>query len=99
MKVDVFSPEDNVGDVIGDLNRRRGMIKSQEVGVTGVRVKADAPLAEMFGYIGHSAHADVRPRPVLDGVLALRALPGQRCRGSYRGSERAQGEQVVPHGL
>jgi elongation factor G len=53
MKVDVFSPEDNVGDVIGDLNRRRGMIKAQEVGVTGVRVKADAPLAEMFGYIGH----------------------------------------------
>jgi elongation factor G len=53
MKVDVFSPEDNVGDVIGDLNRRRGMIKSQDVGVTGVRVKADAPLGEMFGYIGH----------------------------------------------
>ena len=53
MKVDVFSPEDNVGDVIGDLNRRRGMIKSQDAGVTGVRVKADAPLAEMFGYIGH----------------------------------------------
>jgi elongation factor G len=53
MKVDVFSPEDNVGDVIGDLNRRRGMIKAQEVGVTGVRVKAEAPLAEMFGYIGH----------------------------------------------
>ena len=53
MKIDVFSPEDNVGDVIGDLNRRRGMIKSQEVGVTGVRVKAEAPLAEMFGYIGH----------------------------------------------
>jgi elongation factor G len=53
MKVDVFSPDDNVGDVIGDLNRRRGMIKSQDVGVTGVRVKADAPLGEMFGYIGH----------------------------------------------
>ncbi|MEJ2298170.1 MAG: elongation factor G, partial [Woeseiaceae bacterium] len=53
MKIDVFSPEDNVGDVIGDLNRRRGMIKSQEAGATGVRVKADAPLAEMFGYIGH----------------------------------------------
>jgi len=53
MKVDVFSPEDNVGDVIGDLNRRRAMIKSQDAGATGVRVKADAPLAEMFGYIGH----------------------------------------------
>tara|TARA_R110002073_G_scaffold175275_2_gene332678 strand:- start:35011 stop:37104 length:2094 start_codon:yes stop_codon:yes gene_type:complete len=53
MKVDVFTPEDHVGDVIGDLNRRRGMIKDQEAGATGVRVKADVPLSEMFGYIGH----------------------------------------------
>ncbi|MDO6683659.1 MULTISPECIES: elongation factor G [unclassified Oceanobacter] len=53
MKVDVFSPDDNVGDVIGDLNRRRGMIKDQEAGSTGVRIKADVPLSEMFGYIGH----------------------------------------------
>ena len=52
MKVDVFTPEDHVGDVIGDLNRRRGMIKEQEAGVTGVRIKAEAPLSEMFGYIG-----------------------------------------------
>jgi elongation factor G len=52
MKVDVFTPDDHVGDVIGDLNRRRGMIKSQDAGVTGVRVKADCPLSEMFGYIG-----------------------------------------------
>jgi elongation factor G len=52
MKVDVFTPEDHVGDVIGDLNRRRGMIRDQEPGVTGVRIKADVPLAEMFGYIG-----------------------------------------------
>ncbi|RUM49561.1 MAG: elongation factor G [Marinomonas sp.] len=53
MKVDVFTPEDHVGDVIGDLNRRRGMIKDQEAGATGVRIKADVPLSEMFGYIGH----------------------------------------------
>lgn len=53
MKVDVFTPEDHVGDVIGDLNRRRGMIKDQQAGTTGVRVKAEVPLAEMFGYIGH----------------------------------------------
>ena len=51
MAVDVFTPEDHVGDVIGDLNRRRGMIKDQAVGVTGVRIKADVPLSEMFGYI------------------------------------------------
>ncbi len=53
MKVDVFTPDDHVGDVIGDLNRRRGMIKDQEPGATGVRIKADVPLSEMFGYIGH----------------------------------------------
>jgi len=52
MKVDVFTPEDQVGDVIGDLNRRRGMIKSQEPGATNVRIKAECPLSEMFGYIG-----------------------------------------------
>ncbi len=52
MKVDVFTPDDHVGDVIGDLNRRRGMIKSQDAGPSGVRVKADCPLSEMFGYIG-----------------------------------------------
>ena len=52
MNIDVFTPDDHVGDVIGDLNRRRGMIKTQESGPTGVRVKAEAPLSEMFGYIG-----------------------------------------------
>ncbi len=53
MKVDTFTPESHVGDVIGDLNRRRGMIKSQEPGPTGVRIKSEVPLSEMFGYIGH----------------------------------------------
>ncbi|MBE0468722.1 MAG: elongation factor G [Methyloprofundus sp.] len=52
MKVDTFTPDSHVGDVIGDLNRRRGMIKSQDAGVTGVRIKSDVPLSEMFGYIG-----------------------------------------------
>ncbi|MBX3183740.1 MAG: elongation factor G [Polyangiaceae bacterium] len=52
MKVDVFVPDANVGDVIGDLNRRRGMIKSQEPTPTNVRIKAECPLSEMFGYIG-----------------------------------------------
>jgi len=52
MKVDVFTPEDHVGDVIGDLNRRRGMIQGQEPGATNVRIKADVALSEMFGYIG-----------------------------------------------
>jgi elongation factor G len=52
MNVDVFTPEDYMGDAIGDLNRRRGMIKSQETTATGARIKADVPLSEMFGYIG-----------------------------------------------
>ncbi|ACK64852.1 translation elongation factor G [Rippkaea orientalis PCC 8801] len=52
MNVDVFTPEDYMGDVIGDLNRRRGMIKSQNSTPMGARIKADVPLSEMFGYIG-----------------------------------------------
>ena len=52
MNVDVFTPDDYMGDVIGDLNRRRGMMKSQETGGMGARIKADVPLSEMFGYIG-----------------------------------------------
>ena len=52
MKVDTFTPADHVGDVIGDLNRRRGMIKSQDAAASGVRIKSDVPLSEMFGYIG-----------------------------------------------
>jgi elongation factor G len=53
MNLDVFCTEDKMGDVIGDLNRRRGMIKTQEpTNNGGIRIKADAPLSEMFGYIG-----------------------------------------------
>lgn len=51
MKVDVYSTEDDVGNVIGDLNRRRGMISGQEPSAAGVHIKADVPLSEMFGYI------------------------------------------------
>ncbi len=84
MKVDVFTPEDHVGDVIGDLNRRRGMIKSQDAGTTGVRIKADVPLSEMFGYIGdlrtmtsgrgqfsmEFSHYNPCPKNVADEVIA-----------------------------
>jgi elongation factor G len=52
MNVDVFTPDDHIGDVIGDLNRRRGMIQSQSSNPMGTRIKAQAPLSEMFGYIG-----------------------------------------------
>jgi elongation factor G len=87
MKVDVFTPEDHVGDVIGDLNRRRGMIKAQESGAAGVRVKAEAPLSEMFGYIGdlrtmtsgrgqfsmEFSHYAPCPKNVADAVIAEKA--------------------------
>ena len=52
MRVDVFTPEANVGDVIGDLNRRRGVITAQEGIHHGIHVKAEVPLGSMFGYIG-----------------------------------------------
>jgi elongation factor G len=51
MKLDVTCPSDKVGDVIGDINRRRGMIHNQEMTGTAVRITAEAPLGEMFGYI------------------------------------------------
>lgn len=84
MNVDVFTSEDKMGDVIGDLNRRRGMIKSQEPASTGLRIKAECPLSEMFGYIGtlrtmtsgrgqfsmEFSHYASTPRNVSDEVIA-----------------------------
>jgi elongation factor G len=52
MKVEVVTPEENMGDVIGDLNKRRGMVQGMDEGRGGARiVKAMVPLAEMFGYV------------------------------------------------
>ena len=50
MKVTVTTPDDYLGDVIGDLNSRRGQINSMEPVSGGQQVKADVPLSEMFGY-------------------------------------------------
>ncbi|MEJ2576103.1 MAG: elongation factor G [Gammaproteobacteria bacterium] len=50
MKVEVETPEDYMGDVIGDLNARRGMVQGMEDGPSGKVVRAEVPLAEMFGY-------------------------------------------------
>jgi len=50
MKVEVVCPEENMGDVVGDLNRRRGMIEGMEDVPLGKAVHASVPLAEMFGY-------------------------------------------------
>jgi elongation factor G len=84
MKLDVFSPEERIGDVIGDLNRRRGMIQNQEPTPGGIRVKAEAPLSAMFGYIGdlrtmtsgrgqfsmEFSHYSACPRNVSEDVIA-----------------------------
>ncbi|AXA68860.1 MULTISPECIES: elongation factor G [Pseudomonas] len=50
MKVEVVTPEDYMGDVMGDLNRRRGLIQGMEDTVTGKVIRAEVPLGEMFGY-------------------------------------------------
>ena len=50
MKVEVVTPEENMGDVIGDLNARRGMVQGMDESPAGKLVRAEVPLAEMFGY-------------------------------------------------
>ena len=51
MKLEVVCPEENMGDIVGDLNRRRGMMKGMDDRAGGKVVKADVPLSEMFGYV------------------------------------------------
>jgi elongation factor G len=74
MRVDVYTPEEHVGDVIGDLNRRRGMIKSQEPGATNVHIKSECPLSEMFGYIG-----DLRTMTSGRGQFSMEFLHYMAC--------------------
>jgi elongation factor G len=50
MKVEVVTPEENMGDVVGDLNRRRGLIQGMDESASGKVITAEVPLAEMFGY-------------------------------------------------
>ena len=51
MKVEVVTPEENTGDVVGDLNRRRGLVEGMEAKVNAQVIKAKVPLSEMFGYV------------------------------------------------
>ena len=51
MKLEVITPEENMGDIVGDLNRRRGMMKGMDDRNGAKVVKADVPLSEMFGYV------------------------------------------------
>jgi elongation factor G len=87
MDVEVTTPPDHVGDVVGDLNRRRGMIQSQDILGTSVIVRAHVPLSEMFGYIsdlrsmskGRASftmqfhHYDPVPRNIADQIMAKSA--------------------------
>jgi len=50
MKVEVVTPEDYMGDVMGDLNRRRGLVQGMDDNVSGKVIRALVPLGEMFGY-------------------------------------------------
>ena len=50
MSVEVVTPEDYMGDVVGDLNRRRGMISGMDENPAGKVIRAEVPLSEMFGY-------------------------------------------------
>ena len=50
MKVEVVTPEDYMGDVVGDLNRRRGIIGAMEDSPAGKIIRGEVPLKEMFGY-------------------------------------------------
>jgi len=87
MDVEVTTPQDHVGDVVGDLNRRRGTIQSQDSAGSTVMVRAHVPLKEMFGYIsqlrgmtkGRASftmqfhHYDPVPRNIADEIMAKSA--------------------------
>ena len=74
MRLEVVTPEENMGDVIGDLNKRRGQVEGMEASRSGARiVKAMVPLAEMFGY-----------------VTALRTITSGRATSSMSYSHHAQ---------
>ncbi len=87
MDVEVTTPQDHVGDVVGDLNRRRGVIQNQEMAGTSVLVRAHVPLKEMFGYISNLRgmtkgrasfsmqfhHYDPVPRNVADEIMKASA--------------------------
>ena len=84
MKLDVITPEENMGDVVADLNRRRGVMKGMDDKAGSKVVKADVPLSEMFGYVtqlrtitsGRAtstmefSHYDAAPKNVAEEVIA-----------------------------
>lgn len=71
MKVEVVTPEENMGDVVGDLNRRRGLIQGMDDSSSGKVINAEVPLAEMFGY-DRFALSHTRPCDLFYGIPEIR---------------------------
>ena len=70
MNVEVVTPEDYYGDVVGDLNRRRGIVQGMEDVPAGKAVRAEVPLAEMFGY-ATDVRSATQGSHFFDGILHL----------------------------
>ena len=75
MSVEVVTPEEFLGDVIGDLSRRRGKVQGQEPRGNALAVQAFVPLGEMFGYATDLRSVDPGPGHLHDAVRALRGSP------------------------
>ena len=82
MKVEVVTPDDYLGDVIGDLNSRRGQIQGTETRGNAQVVTAFVPLANMFGYISNLRGMSPGPRAVHHAVRPLRGGAASRRRRS-----------------
>ena len=88
MAVEVTTPEDYMGDVIGDLNSRRGQIQAMDERGGAQVVKALVPLSEMFGYVGDLRSQDPGPGVLLDAVRLLRRGSAERGRGDHQEGPR-----------
>ena len=84
MAVEVTTPEDYMGDVIGDLNSRRGQIQAMDERAGARVVKALVPLSEMFGYVGDLRQQDPGPGELLHAVRLLRRGSAERRGGDHR---------------
>lgn len=84
MSVEVVTPEEYMGDIIGDLNKRRGQVSGMEQKGNARAIKAKVPLSEMFGYVTVLRTLSSGSCDVLHGVLALRGGTRQHRQGDYR---------------
>ncbi len=91
MKVETVTPGDYLGDVIGDINRRRGMIQEQLERGANIAVVATVPLSEMFGYIGQLRGMTSGRASFTMEVLALRAGSEDGGRRGHRRSRQGEG--------